>query len=1037
MGTLARGFLAALAVAAPAAAIDGVPLPARATPNGPVTAMTTAPDGTVYFGGSFTRVGQATGPAAVLSVATGRVIAGGPFVSASPSRPGGTVAAAVSDGAGGWYLGGDFIEIGGTRRRSLAHILADGRTDASFAPDPNGAVTTLVREGGRLFVAGSFTTISGVARGGAASYPAPPGVPGQLTSFDPKPLGGEISDVAVTGDDRVILAGEFTSVGGQPRSGLAAVSSTGTPLTFPTLSGGGAALAVAVDQSTDTLYVGGRFTSLGGVSRANLGRVALAGGSSAVDTWNPGPDQPVRAIAVSGASGGARVWVAGAFRRIDNAQRVGIARFDATGALTEAFDAGIGVTGFGVVTSIVVAGSPGSLVAAYEAVAQASASIQGQPLTGLVAIDATSGELARDQPPEPDGLVVALATSDSGASVLAGGRFGMLGGADRPGLAALDVAGDLAAWSPVSPPLATTTLEISDIEFTDGALYVAGNFTAAGTTQRRGGAAFDPRTGGLLPWNPDPGASALRDIEATADRVLLAGSFVTVGGEERRALAAVDRASGAALPWIAGVSGAGATVNALVVDGQTVYAAGDFANAGGRVRANLAALDLTTGALRDWQPSPDLPVEAMTTASGRLVIAGGFRSAGGSPRVGLAAFDMQTRQLLPLAVEVRAAAASTPVVSDLLSVGDTLVLAGKFDQVGGQPRSGLAGINLENATLLSWAPVAGFVGPSAVDSGTVSTLGRIGANVAVAGTFWRVGDVDRPYLAVFGGVLANIVPPQLSGVPRSGSTVRCIPGSWSGQPIAFNIQWLSDNVVIAGAGAAGYPVRVADVGHRLTCRVRAINPSGESSLAESPAAAVVSGIPSLRGRPTIAGASRVGVALKCKPGQWVAATGYRFAWRRNSRLIAGRERSLYRLRWNDVGSRVSCRVTAVSAGGEVSASTAGRLVRPSFAVPDLRGFIPARVARVRDALVIIRQREPAARLGVSGCVPARVQRSRPGIVALRAGADSMVLRFAAPGRRLVCVPARRTGVGVVVEIVTPSRGSHRASRAAVRLVISG
>ena len=1037
MGTLARGILAALTVAVPAAAIDDVPLAQKVAPNGPVTATTTAPDGTVYLGGSFTRVGPITGPAALLDVGTGKVVPGGPSISPPFSSTDGAVTAEVSDGAGGWYIGGDFAEVSGTRRRSLAHVLADGRVDPSFAPDPNGTVTALSRAGGRLFVAGSFTTIAGVPRGGVASFPATPGGAGPITAFDPKPSGGAVRDIAVTGDDRVILAGEFTGVGAQPRNGLAAVSATGAVLAFPTLSAGGVAFAVALDSSSESLYVGGRFTAIGAALRANLGRLSLAGGASTVDTWNPGPDDDVRAIEVAGSASGSRVWVAGAFRRVASVQHAGIARFDAAGSLVQAFDAGIGVADFGVVTAIAVGGAPGSLLAAYQPSDQGAASIQGRPLPSLVALDPTSGEIASAQPPDPDGRVLALAFSDSGSTTLVGGRFNMLGGDARPGLAALDASGDLAAWYPVAPPVSATPLDISELEFTDGALYVGGNFTAVGGAQRRGAAAFDPRTGGLLSWNPDPGASTVRDIQATPDRVMLAGTFSTLGGVDRRALGAVDRVSGAPLPWSATISGGAATVNTLALDGQTIYAGGDFANAGGRPRANLAGFDVASAALRDWQPNPDRPVDAIVAASGRIIVSGNFKTLAGSPRIGLAVFDSQSRQLAPLAMEVRAPAAATSLVTAMLTVGDTLVLAGPLDQVGGRPRSGLAAINLESGTLLGWAPSAGFVGPSGLDPRPVLALGRIGGNVATFGGFWRIAEVDRPYLALFAGLLANLRPPQLSGTPRSGSTVRCTPGSWSGQPIAFNIEWRSDGQPIAGAGAAGYTVRVSDVGHRLTCRVRAINPSGESAVAESPAAAAISGVPSLKTQPAISGASRVGAVLTCKPGDWVSATGFRYRWRRNGRLIAGRERSKYRLRWNDVGARVSCRVTAVSAGGEVNAAAPGRLVRANFAVADLRGFLPGRVGRVRDGLVVVRLREPTARLESSGCIPARVQRSRPGIVAVRAGADSMVLRFAAPGRRLVCVPARRSGDGVVLEIVTPSRGTRPASRAAIRVAISG
>jgi hypothetical protein len=37
----------------------------------------------------------------------------------------GRVLAGVSDGAGGWFIGGDFRSVGGIQRSNLAHVLAD------------------------------------------------------------------------------------------------------------------------------------------------------------------------------------------------------------------------------------------------------------------------------------------------------------------------------------------------------------------------------------------------------------------------------------------------------------------------------------------------------------------------------------------------------------------------------------------------------------------------------------------------------------------------------------------------------------------------------------------------------------------------------------------------------------------------------------------------------------------------------------------------------------------------------------------------
>src|SRR4051812_21651455 len=86
----------------------------------------------LFLGGSFTRVGPYLGSAV-------------PFdsVTAQPQQPfarvSGYVSAVVADGAGGWFVGGNFRGTGGTQRRNLVHLLADGSV-APWSPDPDSEV---------------------------------------------------------------------------------------------------------------------------------------------------------------------------------------------------------------------------------------------------------------------------------------------------------------------------------------------------------------------------------------------------------------------------------------------------------------------------------------------------------------------------------------------------------------------------------------------------------------------------------------------------------------------------------------------------------------------------------------------------------------------------------------------------------------------------------------------------------------------------------------------------------------------------------
>lgn len=75
------------------------------------------------------------------------------------------------------YVGGTFKQAGATKVRNVIKIdAASGALDPAFAnPSPNGTVLDLALVGSRLLLAGSFTTVAGLPRGGLASLDAATG----------------------------------------------------------------------------------------------------------------------------------------------------------------------------------------------------------------------------------------------------------------------------------------------------------------------------------------------------------------------------------------------------------------------------------------------------------------------------------------------------------------------------------------------------------------------------------------------------------------------------------------------------------------------------------------------------------------------------------------------------------------------------------------------------------------------------------------------------------------------------------------------
>lgn len=205
--------------------------------------------------GSFTPVaigvGQLSGTAGVFSVIVqpdGRIVIGGHFgvVGGVPREriarlhPDGSLDTTFDAGAGGGryevvydlelepdgkiLVGGWFEVLHGEPRRLLGRLLPDGSLDPEFAPaiDPTyGAVQSLRRQpDGKVVAAGEFETIGGVPRNGIARFHSdgsldlgfdPGSGPKQDIKLSPVPL---IRRIALQADGAVLVGGNFIEFDG-------------------------------------------------------------------------------------------------------------------------------------------------------------------------------------------------------------------------------------------------------------------------------------------------------------------------------------------------------------------------------------------------------------------------------------------------------------------------------------------------------------------------------------------------------------------------------------------------------------------------------------------------------------------------------------------------------------------------------------------------------------------------------------------------------------------------------------------------------
>jgi uncharacterized delta-60 repeat protein len=259
--------------------------------NGPVYAIAPQPDGKVVVGGAFTQLDNRSYPTRFY---LGRFNYDG-FLDLFGPVPNGQVHALALQPDGKILMGGTFNQIngagGGALRQRLARLHPDGSTDATFNPGVNGTVRALERlADGRILVAGDFTTIGGGGSGNTTRrYIARLNSDGSLDTTFHVGANGPIRAIAVQPDGKILLGGQFTTLGGgylgtTPRNYLGRVNADGTlDESFnPGATSWVHSIAVQADRM---IVVAGTFTGLGGgngsTPRGYIGRLHRDG---SVDT---------------------------------------------------------------------------------------------------------------------------------------------------------------------------------------------------------------------------------------------------------------------------------------------------------------------------------------------------------------------------------------------------------------------------------------------------------------------------------------------------------------------------------------------------------------------------------------------------------------------------------------------------------------------------------------------------------------------------------------------------------------------------------
>lgn len=501
----------------------------------------------------------------------------------------GTVHSLAVQGDGMVMAGGNFTAAAGQPRSNLFRYSRTGNLDALATLAAGEVHCIAIQQDGKIAAGGNFTTIGGVTRNRLARmYPD-----GKMDrDFNPGSNAFALSgngnlNLVAQQPDSLLLAGGFQhTLADQTRIGLGRLYMDGT-LDAPFNPNAGPPQNVpsvdcAVVQEDGKIIVGGQFTSIGGLSRQKIARLNPDGTADAAFSADLSSAAPamVRALAIQKDG---KILVGGRFDQIGSVTKSGIARLNVDGSVDTSF----GISINQVVETIAVQGDGKILYGG-------SLGTGSGPPGSYIGRLNPNGTRDTSFMGSADSHVYCLAVQSDG-KILVGGNFERLAGAPKYHLGRLNADGTLDTTFDAPPGGDFTQIYSISVQ-ANGFIIVSGAFTSIKGTPRNQLVRLSPDSAVDSTWNPNAGSSAYIASVGLMDdgKCIVGGNFSKIGDQSRRNIgrisnrdAALQRlelnTAGDALNWQRGGSApeASETIFEISADGTNFTRLGSGSRVGG------------------------------------------------------------------------------------------------------------------------------------------------------------------------------------------------------------------------------------------------------------------------------------------------------------------------------------------------------------------------------------------------------------------------------------------------------------------------
>jgi uncharacterized delta-60 repeat protein len=521
------------------------------------------------------------------------VPAAAPFLSSSGD--GAVVSSVLVQGNGQILVGGLFSTLNGRPQWDLGRLNTNGTLDTTFFP-------------------------------GAGN-----GLP--VASFGVNPLVGAVGMVQQT-NGQVVVVG-FSTGKNAPAPSIYRVNTNGTldttflasaPTFIETSQGYQANTTAVALQSDGKILIAGNFATVGGVARAGIARLNTDG--SLDTTFNPGTGfvqqannnygTLVSADCLQIAANG-QIYVAGSFGTYNGVSTPGVARLNATGTLDTTFNVG---TGAGVTpgentsfTCMLIRPAGGILLGTQESGTTFNGAYEPAlfALTSTGAIDTTFNSANAVYSTQ------CLALQSNG-QILVGSFYGVM-----------RINANGSADSTFNANVSSGDGVISLAVQSNGQIIAVGNFNTAGSTTQLNIVRLN--TNGSLDTTAVMNAGSAGAVDCLAEqsdgKVLVGGSFLLLANTPATNLGRLNADSSVDTTFNVGGSGPDESVTAVFeTPADKIFVAGGFSNYNGTTADGYVRLNLDGTIDSTFTPGSQYgPVTAAVQQSdGKIVLAGNFQT---------------------------------------------------------------------------------------------------------------------------------------------------------------------------------------------------------------------------------------------------------------------------------------------------------------------------------------------------------------------------------------------------------------------------